>query len=142
MKFWRHHFKFCTKWYANFSCSTWVHEYRNCNYYGSMALTLLFYGVGGCSNGWLELIIFVFKALFIKINQYLSSKQRGHGSFIIRPWKTKLSQNQKPKNCKRVIYINQTKPSKRIKIDCMLGWYSYYIHVNDYFYINLRFMWP
>lgn len=66
-----------------------------------------------------------------------NSEDMGHS--FIRPWKTKLSQNQKQKNCERVIYINQTKPHKRIKI---LGWYSYYIHVNYYFYINLRFMWP
>lgn len=133
MKFRRHHFKFCTKWYANFSCSTWVHEYRNCNCFNSAVAACIVYRVGGCSNGWLELIIFVFKAFFIKINQYLSSKQRGHGSFIYQTMENKTVSKSETKNCERVIYINQTKPNKRIKIDCMLGWYSYYIHVNDYF---------
>ena len=58
----------------------------------AIALTLLllhalFIGLGDV--GWLELIIFVFKALFIKINQYLSSKQWGHGSIIYQTMENK-----------------------------------------------------
>ena len=137
MKFRRHHFKFCTKWYANFSCSTWVHEYRNCNCFNSAVAACIVYRVGGCSNGWLEKIIFVFKALFIKINQYLSSKQWGHGSFIYQTMENKTVSKSETKKLQESNLYKSNKTKQKDK-DRLLGWY----YVNDYFYINLRFMWP
>lgn len=61
------------------------------------------------------------------------------GHSFIRPWKTKLSQNQKPKKLRESNLYKSNKTTQKDK-DRLLGWYSYYIHVNDYFYINLRFM--
>ena len=137
MKFRHHHFKFCT----NFPV---VPGYMNIEI--AIALTLLLlhafvYRVGGGSNGWLELNIFVFKALFIKINQYLSSKQWGHGSFICQTMENKTVSKSETKKLRESNLYKSNKTTQKDK-DRLLGWYSYYIHVNDYFYINLRFMWP
>ena len=68
-----------------------------------------------------------------------NSEDMGHS--FIRPWKTKLSQNQKPKKLRESNLYKSNKTTQKDK-DRLLGWYSYYIHVNYYFYINLRFMWP